>query len=217
MYKVSSALSVQLTSLRAVRQSNGAVRVEWTTSGETQNLGFFVQRRQPGGQVFVDRGFVFGGGTTSEPRSYAFTDNSAPTELLEYRLRQVSLDSLTHFSDPVHVGATADVDEGTVNEFRLEQNYPNPFNPTTNIKFQIPSAKLGFGVPARPAGGSDLRFVSLKVFDLLGREVATLVNEELKPGSYERVFDGGRFASGVYIYTLTSGSFTATKKLVLMR
>jgi photosystem II stability/assembly factor-like uncharacterized protein len=85
--------------------------------------------------------------------------------------------------------------------FALRQNYPNPFNPETKIKFQIPT-------------GSD---VSLKVFDVLGREVKTLVSERLQPGSYETTFDGSGLASGVYLYRLQAGGFVETKKLVLLR
>lgn len=85
--------------------------------------------------------------------------------------------------------------------FALEQNYPNPFNPSTKIRFEVP----GSG------------FMSLKVFDLLGQEVATLVNEELKPGSYEVTWDASGMASGVYFYRLTTGTFTETKKLVHLR
>ena len=85
--------------------------------------------------------------------------------------------------------------------FELAQNYPNPFNPTTTIKFDIP----GSG------------FVTLRVFDLLGREVATLVNEEMKPGRYDRIFDGAGLASGIFFYHLTAGNFSQTKKLVLVR
>jgi ligand-binding sensor domain-containing protein len=95
-------------------------------------------------------------------------------------------------------------------EFSLQQNYPNPFNPSTNIKFQIPSTKLRFGT-------SDLGFVSLKVFDVLGREVATLVNENLKPGSYETTFNAEGLASGVYLYRLQAGAFAGTKKMILTR
>ncbi len=83
----------------------------------------------------------------------------------------------------------------------LNQNYPNPFNPITNIKFQI--ANSGF--------------VSLKVFDLLGREVAKLVNEEMMPGSYTRTLNGSGLASGIYFYHLTARTFSQTKKLVLLR
>jgi len=87
---------------------------------------------------------------------------------------------------------TAEIPSST----RLWPNYPNPFNPITNIKFQIPSTKLGFGI-------SDLRFVSLKVFDVLGREVATLVDEALQPGTYETRFDGSNLGSGVYFCRLS--------------
>jgi len=86
-------------------------------------------------------------------------------------------------------------------EFSLSQNYPNPFNPSTRIEFEVPRSE----------------FVSLKVYDVLGREVVTLVNEEMGPGSYERVFDGSGLASGVYYYRVTSGSFSVTRKLILLR
>jgi hypothetical protein len=83
----------------------------------------------------------------------------------------------------------------------LHQNYPNPFNPTTTIAFSIPQTS----------------FATLKVFDLLGREVATLANEEMTAGSHARIFDGSELASGVYLYRLHAGSFVQTKKLLLLR
>ncbi len=87
------------------------------------------------------------------------------------------------------------------NQFSLSQNYPNPFNPTTVIRFQV----------------SSYRFVKLNVYDILGREVATLVNEKLQPGTYEVVWDAGNFASGVYYYTLTTEYFNQTKRMVLIK
>ncbi|MBX2992055.1 MAG: T9SS type A sorting domain-containing protein [Bacteroidetes bacterium] len=92
--------------------------------------------------------------------------------------------------------------------FELEQNYPNPFNPATHIEFRI---------PARPAGGANFGFVSLKVFDVLGREVATLVNEVKAPGIYGVTWNASGFPSGVYLYQLRSGSLVQTKKLVLIK
>ena len=89
----------------------------------------------------------------------------------------------------------------TVNTYGLEQNYPNPFNPSTRIKFSIPQSE----------------FVSLKVYDILGNEVSTLVNEQRAPGAYEVTFDAGNLASGVYVYTLTAGDFVQTRKLMLMK
>jgi hypothetical protein len=88
-----------------------------------------------------------------------------------------------------------------VYSFSLEQNYPNPFNPRTVIRFAVPSSK----------------FVTLKVFNIVGQEVAALVNEETKPGRYEVTWDASAFPSGVYFYRLTAGSFVETKKLILLR
>ena len=92
-------------------------------------------------------------------------------------------------------------DSQIVSQFRLEQNYPNPFNPVTTIQFTI--------------GKSD--FVSLKVFDLTGREVATLVNDEKLPGTYRLAWDAGSFASGVYFYRLQTSDLVDAKKLLLLK
>ncbi len=100
-------------------------------------------------------------------------------------------------------GAT-NIDGHTISQptdFQLLQNYPNPFNPTTKIQFEIP--------------GSD--FVSLKVFDLLGREVASLVNERMDAGTYQTTFDAHSLTSGIYFYTLRSGSTIQTKKMILTK
>jgi outer membrane protein assembly factor BamB len=86
-------------------------------------------------------------------------------------------------------------------EYKLYQNYPNPFNPTTTISYDVPK----------------LSHVTLIIYDVLGRQVATIVNEEKKPGSYKMSFDGSSLASGVYFYKMTSGTYTSVKKLVLMK
>ncbi|MGC8654760.1 MAG: T9SS type A sorting domain-containing protein, partial [Candidatus Kryptoniota bacterium] len=93
------------------------------------------------------------------------------------------------------------INDGLPAHFSLNQNYPNPFNPATNISFSIPSKS----------------FVSLKVFDALGREVATLLSEELPPGMYSQQWNAQGFPSGVYFYRLQAGSFTDTKKLILLK
>jgi hypothetical protein len=85
--------------------------------------------------------------------------------------------------------------------FGLEQNYPNPFNPSTTFKFNVPSASN----------------VSLKIYDMLGNEIITLVNENLQSGVYEVKFDASTLSSGVYFYSLNAGSFTATKKMMLVK
>jgi hypothetical protein len=91
-------------------------------------------------------------------------------------------------------------------EFNLSQNYPNPFNPSTKIEFAIPSVGTGRDLSIR-----------LVVYELLGCEVATLVNEQLKPGTYEVEWDGWNYPSGVYFYKLISESFTQTKRMVLIK
>ncbi len=93
--------------------------------------------------------------------------------------------------------------------FSLEQNYPNPFNPVTTIKYSIPESPLSGGV----RGG----FISLKIYNILGQETATLVNQNQEAGFYEVKFDGSQYASGVYIYRLEAGSYTAVKKMMLLK
>ncbi len=100
----------------------------------------------------------------------------------------------------------------TIKEFHLYQNYPNPFNPTTKIRYSIP---VGTHLPAGRQGRAES--VQLKVYDILGKEAATLVNESKQPGIYEVEFDASALPSGVYFYQLTSGSFNVTKKLVLLK
>jgi hypothetical protein len=94
-----------------------------------------------------------------------------------------------------------DYEESVVNKFSLEQNYPNPFNPSTVISYQLPVSSV----------------VTLKVYDLLGNEVVTLVNKEKSVGSYEIEFDAAGLTSGIYFYKLTAGNFTETKKMLLMK
>ena len=96
------------------------------------------------------------------------------------------------------------------NRYNLYQNYPNPFNPTTKIRFSIPLIKGGL------RGLSD-GVVLLKIYDILGREITTIVNQQLKPGSYEVEWDGSKYASGIYIYRLETENFTDTKKMILLK
>ncbi len=103
-------------------------------------------------------------------------------------------------------------------EFSLEQNYPNPFNPTTTIRFTIPTSPLN---PSPYQGeGQRERLITLKVYDVLGRKIATLVNEESatgEAGSYEVEFDGANLTSGIYFYQLRAGNFVETKKMILLK
>ena len=122
-------------------------------------------------------------------------------------MKQIDFDGTFAYSSEVEAEVKAP------NVFSLEQNYPNPFNPTTKIKYTIPN------VIANEAKQSQL--VTLKVYDILGNEVATLVNEEQPPGIYEIEFSTSsgirNLVSGIYFYQLKAGSFIETKKMILLK
>ena len=129
------------------------------------------------------------------PHSYNFTDSDVQAGSYKYRLKQVDLDGTYEYSDEIEVEVIA------LSEFTLEQNYPNPFNPSTSISYSI----------------SEIEFVTLKVYDVLGNEITTLVDEEKPIGIYDVIFDATRLPSGVYFYRLQAGDFVETKKMVLMK
>ena len=99
-------------------------------------------------------------------------------------------------------------DNNELTSYSLKQNYPNPFNSVTNMQYAIGSL---------PDGKAGRQFVSLKIFDVLGNKVATLVNEEKEPGQYNVAFDAAGLSSGVYFYKLTSGNYTSTRKMILSK
>jgi hypothetical protein len=130
------------------------------------------------------------------------------SDSLQYKIqsRDYPTNKLSVFSDVVSMNYSSaqwklGTNESLPSKFRLGQNYPNPFNPATTLDFDLPSDE----------------FVSLKIFDVLGREVQTLVSEIKKAGSYNVAFDASKLASGVYVYKLQAGSFVATKKMLLAR
>jgi hypothetical protein len=109
---------------------------------------------------------------------------------------------LRRTSETIGIGTTT---TQVPDKFMLSQNYPNPFNPSTNIRFDI------------PAGTRRVVFVQVVIYDILGREIETIVNEQLQPGTYEVEWDASNFSSGIYYYKLIAGSFTATRKMVLVK
>jgi len=190
-------IPVELTSFKAI--SNGeVVTLNWQTATETNNQGFEIQRSNDG--KFEKIGFVPGHGTTTEIQSYSFIDENVLPQEYSYRLKQMDYDGTTAYSNVVEVKVIQPV------EYSLSQNYPNPFNPSTKIAYSIPKDGL----------------VTLKVYDVLGKEVVALINEVQSAGTYEVEFsarggDASALSSGVYYYQLVSGEFTSTKKLILMK
>jgi hypothetical protein len=184
---------VELTSFTAL--SNGAdVELNWTTATETNNQGFEIQRMSAGGS-FEQVGYVAGFGTTTEPKAYSFIDSKLSEGNYTYRLKQIDFDGTFTYSDVVNVEVEIPL------EYALEQNYPNPFNPSTTIKYSIPEDG----------------YVKLAVYNMLGEEVATIVNATQKAGRYEMNFDASGLSSGVYVYRIEAANYTASKKLMLMK
>jgi len=183
------------------------VELTWQTATETNNSGFQVERSQRSkikGQIEWKRiGYVPGSGTTTEPTMYSFVDKEINSGQYQYRLRQIDFDGSCMFSNIIEVKVNSP------NKFTLEQNYPNPFNPSTKIKFAIQDVIA--------SGAKQSQLVTLKVYDVLGNEVATLVNEEKFAGSYEIEFNASDLNSGIYFYSLSSGNYFNTKKMILLR
>ena len=138
-----------------------------------------------------------GNGTTSETHQYTFYDDVSDLNAtsLEYRLKQIDYNGNYSYSEIV------EVNNFTPNIFVLEQNYPNPFNPSTLIKYSI----------------ADKQFVTLKVYDVLGNEISTLVSETKPAGNYEVEFNANNISAGVYYYTIITDNFVETKKMILLK
>jgi hypothetical protein len=184
---------VELTSFTAnVRNSD--VDLNWATATETNNQGFQIQRKSVD-KEFEQIGYVAGFGTTTESKSYSFTDANLTAGSYTYRLKQLDFDGSYKYSKEVTV------EVGSPANFELSQNYPNPFNPSTNIKYSIPENS----------------FVNLAVYNLLGEKVSTLVNEEQTAGNYNLNFDATGLTSGTYIYQLRTGTATLSGKMLLLR
>jgi hypothetical protein len=184
---------VELTSFTETSNSL-EVQLNWSTATELNNKGFEIER-STNQNDFVTIRFVNGHGTTTEQHDYSFTDRHLTNAEYYYRLKQIDYDGTFEYSDIVKIEITVP------NEFSLEQNYPNPFNPSTKIRYSIP-------LPSN---------VTIKVFDMLGKEIETVVNEEKPVGTYEINWYSKHLPSGVYFYQLRAGSFVETKKMVLMK
>ena len=198
------ALPVELTSFTA-NVNSAKVSLHWQTATEVNNYGFEVQRSAQSEQLseFKTIGFVQGHGNSNSPKDYSFTDENPPAGKVKYRLKQIDTDGGFEYSN------IAEIEIGAPEKFELLQNYPNPFNPTTKINYVI----------ARSAATRQSHELSVRltVYDILGRQVATLVNKKQAPGNYSVQVDASRLSSGIYFYKLSAGKFTAVKKMILMK
>lgn len=197
-HEASISLPVELTSFAATQNGTNVV-IDWATATETNNMGFDVERSTDG-ISFAKIGFVKGAGTTTSAQSYKFTDESAFAGKNYYRLRQIDMNGEFTYTDAI------EVDLMLAGDFVIYQNYPNPFNPSTTIKFNLPS----------------MAKVNITVFDIMGSEVASILDKEMTQGSHSVEFNASNLASGSYLYTITATTtdgkmFKESRKMQLLK
>ena len=175
-----------------------SILLRWQTSEEINVNGFEIQRRLVSDTLFQTVDFIKSLNTAGLPGSfsYSYEDSLTRSGTYIFRLRQVNLNNSVKFSEEITLVFTFIPDK-----FALFQNYPNPFNPTTTIRYDLPS------------GGR----VLLTVYNMLGQEVARLVDGLQATGRYEIPFTAGNLSSGIYFYKLQAGSYTETRKMVILR
>ncbi len=202
-YLTNSWVPVELTFFKATN-SDGRVVLEWMTATESNNYGFEIQRKTQLNDTWEKIASIKGQGTSTTPNKYLYTDDELSIGTYYYRLKQVDFDGAFAFSDEIRVVINPPT------TFSLYQNHPNPFNPETVIRYRIPQLD------------HETVSVELRIFNLLGDEVKTLVKEDQGSGYYSIVWNGKNnqgdaVAAGTYIYQFKSGSFSKTNKMLLLR
>ena len=193
-----SIIPVELTSFTANVVGRG-VELNWATATETNNSGFEILRSAEN-EDWQTLGFVPGFGTTSEPKSYSYSDETVSSGTYSYKLKQIDYDGSYSFSDVI------EIEIALPTEFALEQNYPNPFNPSTSIQFSL------------PVGAN----VTIGVYNLVGEKVANVVSNDFSAGKHNINFNASSLTSGVYFYridaTASNGNnFSSVKKMTLIK
>ncbi|MFZ4620326.1 MAG: T9SS type A sorting domain-containing protein [Bacteroidota bacterium] len=194
----SSVLPVELVSFTAA-EKRSSVELRWSTATEMNYYGFDIERATVSGEILIQNwhsvGFIQGGGTTSIPRSYTFSDKNITSGSYAYRLKQVDMDGKYTYSPVIEITVTKP------KSFELMQNYPNPFNPSTRIDYSVPAAGR----------------VHITVTNMLGQQLNVLVDEYKESGKYSAEFNAAYLPSGVYFYTLRSGTSSIQKKMILTK
>ena len=192
-YNLGGVVPVELTSFTADIQ-NESVMLKWITVTETNNQGFEVER-SVNNKEWNKIGYVAGNGNSTEKIEYLFVDKIERSGKFYYRLKQIDYDGTINFTSSIEAEIISPLN------YSLEQNFPNPFNPSTNIKYSIASDDL----------------VTVKVYDVLGNEIAMLVNQRQDAGKYEILFDASKLSSGIYIYSITTSNYADQRKMLLIK
>ncbi|HMQ79873.1 MAG TPA: T9SS type A sorting domain-containing protein [Ignavibacteria bacterium] len=194
------ALPVSLSSFTSSVEKNN-VKLNWVTEWELNNLGFDLERKESKeGSSWGKIAFITGGGTTQGQKFYSYEEKKLKAGSYNYRLKQIDYNGNYEYYD---LGETVVIK--APNDYVLSQNYPNPSNPKCKIDYEIPFEGK----------------VSLKVYDILGKEVFTLIDEFKSADFYSIEFDGSNLASGMYFYRIMAEGggkhFTKTMKMVLVK
>jgi hypothetical protein len=191
---VDNLLPVELESFTSTISGQNVI-LNWITISELNNSGYDVERKNiTSGWTKI--GNVSGHGTINTSNSYSYSDKNLSSGKYNYRLKQIDFNGNYKYYELAN-----EVIIGTPEKYSLSQNYPNPFNPSTTINYEIPNSN----------------FVSLKIYDMMGREVANLVNQTQDAGFYAVKFDASKLSSGIYFYKIQAGDFNAVKKFMLVK
>jgi len=205
------SLPVQLSTFTATI-SGGDIILKWVTQTEVNNLGFQIYRSEQEGGKYTKVSFVTGAGSTAMPTDYQFTDKEVePGKTYFYYLEDVDVSGMKTKNITIKVVVPAKLAEAYPKEFRLLQNFPNPFNPETWIPYQLTCDSE----------------VTIRIYNVFGRLVNTL-SLGVKEAGYYTIKDeaacwdgrnsaGEQVASGVYLYTIEAGEFSAAKRMVIIK
>jgi photosystem II stability/assembly factor-like uncharacterized protein len=194
IYRSDGVLPVELSSFTSsVNKQN--VKLNWSTAMEENNSGFEIERKKESGD-FIKLLFIEGKGNSNSENHYSYEDRNLTTGKYKYRLKQIDYNGNYKYYDLQN-----EVVIGTPDKFALMQNYPNPFNPVTRINYELPITN----------------YVSIKIFDISGREVAQLVNEVKAAGYYSVTFDAKNLSSGTYFYKLQTENFNDVKRMIVLK
>jgi hypothetical protein len=189
-------LPVELTSMTVAAIGANSAKINWSTVTETNNSGFAVERRAEGSNAWSQVAFIAGAGTSSSAKQYSYQDDKVGAGVFYYRLKQIDNTGAFKYSSSVEVNV------GVAGKVFQMGNYPNPFNPSTEIQFSVPEDG----------------FATLKVFNMLGQEVATLFSGVAKAGHFvSATFNASRFASGVYLSRLEYNGKSMVQRMLLAK
>jgi Secretion system C-terminal sorting domain len=199
-----NVIPVQLTSFTGIIKDGNKIKLNWTTASETNNRGFSVERSISlsscgcgNHSEWEPIAFVPGWGTTTQPKSYSFTDENITSGTYNYRLKQIDFDGSFKYSNNIEVKIDL-----IPEEFVLNQNFPNPFNPTTTIEFSLPE---------------NVNDINLSIYNIIGEKVAELINGSMQAGKYKYEWNAKDFVSGIYVCELRTQNFASMKKMLLLK